>query len=128
MFLLINVIIVTGGCSVALTPVAEPLSVAFNVKPLSVAMANIVFHITYIPMTFVAIKLYNEVKPTLIIRLACVNLIIGGWIRIFARKSDNFTWILAGFTIMSLSYPMFLSGITLICNKWMGDTERTFMI
>ena len=84
-------------------------------------MANIVFYITYIPMTFVAIKLFNEVRPSVVIRLGCVNLIIGGWIRIFARETDNFFWILAGLTIMSLSYPLFLSGMTLICNKWMGD-------
>lgn len=128
MALLINVIIVTGGCSVAFTPIAEPLSVAFNVQPLTVAMANIVFHITYIPLTFIAIKLFNEVRPSIVIRLACFNLIVGAWVRIFARKSDNFAWILAGFTIMSFSYPLFLSGVTLICNKWLGDSERTFMI
>ncbi|MFM7857605.1 MAG: hypothetical protein ACKO96_38215 [Flammeovirgaceae bacterium] len=91
-------------------------------------MANIVFHITYIPMTFVAIKLFNEVRPSIVIRIACLNLIVGAWIRIFARKSDNFTWILAGFTIMSLSYPLVLSGVTLFCNKWLGDSERTFLI
>lgn len=91
-------------------------------------MANIVFHITYIPMTFVAIKLFKEVRPSIVIRIACVDLIIGGWMRIFARKNDNFNWILAGFTVMSLSYPLFLSGITLFCNKWLGDSERTFVI
>lgn len=128
MFFYINVSIVTSVCSTSLTPVADPLSVVFNVSPISVTMTAIIFHITYIPMTFVSIKMFKDYRPSSCFRLACVNLIIGGWIRILAQRNDNFTWILVGFGIMSLSYPIFLSAVTLICNKWMGDSERTFMI
>lgn len=128
MFLFVNVTIVTSACSVSLTPVAQPLSVAFNVQPIAVTMTSIIFHITYIPMTFVSIKLFKDVRPSIVFRIACVNLILGGWLRILAQRNDNFTLILVGFAIMSLSYPVFLSAVTLLCNKWMGDKERTFMI
>jgi hypothetical protein len=128
MFFFVNVTIVTSACSVSLTPVAQPLSIAFNVQPIAVTMTSIIFHITYIPMTFVSIKLFKDVRPSIVFRIACVNLILGGWLRILAQRKDNFTLILVGFAIMSLSYPVFLSAVTLLCNKWMGDKERTFMI
>ena len=79
-------------------------------------------------MTFVAIKMFKDFRPSLVFRMASTNLILGGWVRVFAQRNNNFTWILVGFGIMSLSYPVFLSAVTLLCNKWMGDKERTFMI
>jgi len=84
MFFFINVSVVTSVCSSSLTPVAEPLSVVFNVKPISVTMTAIIFHITYIPMTFVSIKMFKDFSPSLVFRIACVNLILGGWVRILA--------------------------------------------
>ncbi len=84
MFFFINVSIVTSVCSSSLTPVADPLSVVFNVSPLSVTMTAIIFHITYIPMTFIAIKMFKDLKTSLVFRIACVNLILGAWVRILA--------------------------------------------
>jgi MFS-type transporter involved in bile tolerance (Atg22 family) len=34
--------------------------------------------------------------------------------------------ILLGYTIISLSYPILLAAVTLVCNTWLGDNERTF--
>ena len=79
-------------------------------------------------MTFFAIKMFKDYRPSIVFRIASVNLIFGGWIRVFSQRSNNFLWILGGFGVMSLSYPIFLSAVTLLCNKWMGDKERTFMI
>ena len=84
MFFFINVSIVTSVCSSSLTPVADPLSAVFNVSPLSVTMTAIIFHITYIPMTFIAIKMFKDLKASLVFRIACVNLIFGGWVRTLA--------------------------------------------
>ena len=84
MFFFINVSIVTSVCSSSLTPVADPLSAVFNVSPLSVTMTAIIFHITYIPMTFIAIKMFKVLKASLVFRIACVNLIFGGWVRTLA--------------------------------------------
>jgi hypothetical protein len=91
-------------------------------------MTAIIFHITYIPMTFITIKMFKDMRPSTVFRIACVTLIIGGWIRMMARIDGNFGWILVGFTIMSLPYPIFLSAVTLVCNKWLLDSERTFWI
>ena len=79
-------------------------------------------------MTFITIKMFKDMRPSTVFRIACVALIVGGWIRLMARLDGNFSWILVGFTIMSLPYPIFLSAVTLVCNKWLLDSERTFWI
>lgn len=77
-------------------------------------------------MTFFAIWLFKVVKPSTAFRIACVNLLIGSWIRAFSLSSGSFTMILVGYTIISLSYPILLAAVTLVCNTWLGDHERTF--
>lgn len=90
-------------------------------------MSSIVFSITYIPMTFVAIKLFKEIRISTVFRIATVIAVCGAWVRVLAEKNKNFYWILAGYTIISLAYPILLSAVTLLCNKWLGDSERTVL-
>ena len=82
----------------------------------------------YIPMTFVAITMFRDMSPSLVFRIASANAILGGWIRMITVKTDGFLMILIGFTIISLSYPILLSSVTLVCNTWLSDKERTLWI
>lgn len=75
-------------------------------------MASIVFSITYIPMTFLAIKMFRDFKVSSIFYLATILAIFGSWIRVVAELNNNFYWVLTGFVLISLSYPFFLSSIT----------------
>jgi hypothetical protein len=79
-------------------------------------------------MTFVAIAMFRDMKPSLVFRIACVNAIFGGWIRCISAKTGSFDVILVGFCIISLSYPIMLSAVTLVCNAWLSDKERTMWI
>lgn len=97
----------------SLTPAASNIAIAYDVHVLLVVSTSIVFMITYVPMTFVAIYCFNHMKPSLVFRIASANAIFGGWIRIL---SDGFNPILTGFILISLSYPIMLSAVTLICN------------
>jgi hypothetical protein len=88
-------------------------------------MTAIIFSLTYIPMTFVAIYMFRELSPTFTFRIACIICIAGGWIRSFTNISNGFGVILFGYTVISLPYPIMLSSVTMICNVWLTDNERT---
>ena len=88
-------------------------------------MSSIIFSITYIPMTFIAIKMFKEMKLSTVFRIATVIAISGCWIRVLAEQNKNFYWVLAGYTLISLAYPILLSAVTLLCNRWLCDSERT---
>jgi hypothetical protein len=90
-----------------------------------VTMTSIVFSITYIPMTFIAIWMFKHWKPSMVFRVGCANLLFGAWIRAVSLETDKFGMILIGYTIISLSYPIFLAAVTMVCNSWLGDNERT---
>lgn len=77
-------------------------------------------------MTFVAIWMFKAMRPSVVFRIGCVNILFGAWIRSVSLATDDFGMILVGYTIISLSYPIFLAAVTLVCNKWLGDSERTF--
>jgi len=77
-------------------------------------------------MTFVAIWMFKKMRSSTAFRIACVNLLFGSWIRSVSLATDNFGMILLGYTILSLSYPILLAAVTLVCNTWLGDDERTF--
>lgn len=89
-------------------------------------MTSIIFSISYIPMTFVAIWMFKAMRPSTAFRIACVLALIGAWIRSFSLTTSRFGMILIGYTIISLSYPILLAAVTLVCNTWLGDHERTF--
>jgi len=71
----------------SLTPVAANLAIAYSIQNLEVTFTSIVFSITYIPMTFVAITMFRDMKPSLVFRIACINAIFGGWIRCVSAKT-----------------------------------------
>lgn len=125
LFAFFNLLVAISSVQTSLTPVCQPLAVAFKVQTIVVTMSSIVFSITYIPMTFIAIKMFKEMSLSTVFRIACVIAIIGAWIRVLAEENKSFTWILVGYTVISLSYPILLSAVTLICNRWLGDSERT---
>jgi len=126
-FAFFNLLVAISSVQTSLTPVCKPLAVAFQVHTIIVTMSSIVFSITYIPMTFIAIKMFKEMKLSTVFRIASVIAILGGWIRVLAEESKSFYWILVGYTVISLSYPILLSAVTLVCNRWMGDSERTMV-
>jgi hypothetical protein len=126
LFFFFNTTVYVSCCQTSLTPVAAPLAKAFGVPVISVTMTSIIFSIAYVPMTFVAIWMFKKLRPSTAFRIACVNLLFGSWIRSISLATDHFGMILLGYTIISLSYPILLSAVTLVCNNWLGDHERTF--
>lgn len=106
-------------------PAATQLAEAYDVAVITVNLSAIIFSLTYIPMSFVAIYMYQHMRPSVVFRIGCANAIFGGWLRMFSVSTQSFAWILVGFIVISLSGPILFSAITLLCNTWLRDDERT---
>jgi len=63
------------------------LAQAYGVNVICVTLTAIIFSIAYVPMTFVAIAMFRDMKPSLVFRIACGNAIFGGWIRTISVSS-----------------------------------------
>lgn len=112
--------------SLSMSPQSSLLKYAYHVGTQEINMCSTIFSATYIPMTFMTMWMYQKMPSNYVIRIGCVNFIIGAWVRMIA--SDGSFWpILLGQTIMSFSYPIFNAAISLICNKWFPDKERTLV-
>lgn len=109
-------IVTISSCQTSLTPAATNLAEAYDIHVLKVTFTSIVFMITYIPMTFVAIFSYNHYRVSNVFRVACLNAIFGGWLRTLSMYTNTFEPIMSGFVFISFSYPFMLSSITMICN------------
>ena len=72
--------------------------------------------------------MFRDMRPSVVFRISSVIAIIGGWIRMISALTDCFLMILIGFILISLSYPILLSSVTLVCNTWLSDKERTLWI
>jgi hypothetical protein len=47
-----------------------------------VVLTALIFSIAYVPMTFIAIQMFDKLKLSLVFRIACAVSILGGWIRV----------------------------------------------
>lgn len=117
-----------SSCSVALSAAADNIADAYGVSTFAVVMCPILYTLMYIPGTFIAIYLFKEWRPSPVFRLVALTGIIGVWLRQVAALNQQFMWILAGYTLMALAYPCMLTSLTMVCNIWCGDKERTFFI
>lgn len=126
--LLFGNVVTFSGISVSLSPAASNIAEAYQVNTLAVTFCAISFTLFYIPMTFVAIYMFDYMPPRFVFRIATLLALTGGWIRLFSAASGSFTWILIGWLLISLAYPIVLTSLTLMCNIWLGDKERTLWI
>ena len=81
-------------------------------------------------MTLTSIRMYKSMSSATVIRIACVMVIAGAWIRslFYYLPSPVFWPILLGQAVISCAFPLFSSAITLLANKWGSDTEREMVI
>ena len=109
----------------SLTPVSYPISAAYGVGTLEVDMCSIIFSATYVIFTFVAMPLYTKWPFTRVIRLACFVMLTGSWIRVGVFYGDQSFWpCLLGSTWLSLAYPLFLSAVSLVVQRWFPDHQK----
>jgi hypothetical protein len=55
-------------------------------------MSNIVFTATFVPATFASIWMYKEMKSDTVLRIACVIMSLGGWIRMWVDVEKHSFW------------------------------------
>jgi len=74
--------------------------------------------------------MYKTMSSATVIRIACVIVIAGAWIRgLFYYLAPPVFWpILLGQAVISCAFPLFSSAITLLANKWAADSERELVI
>lgn len=74
------IMIVSSVCS-SLTPAAQDIGIAYGFTTGHANLCSISFSYTYPFMALFSIWAYAEVRPSLILRLAAVNLFVSGWFR-----------------------------------------------
>ena len=91
-------------------------------------MCGIIFTATFVPMTFVCIWMYKELKTDTVLRWACVIMLLGGWIRMWADVENHSFWpVLLGQILISLAQPIVYNVMTQFCNQWFPDNERSLV-
>ena len=91
-------------------------------------MCGIIFTATFVPMTFVCIWMYKEMKTDTVLRVACVIMLVGGWIRMWADVENHSFWpVLLGQILISLAQPIVYNVMTQFCNQWFPDNERSLV-
>lgn len=83
-FFLLNILTLSGA-SLSFSPVSEQIATAFGVDVLVVNMCSIVFTITQIPMSFVAILMFNKMPTDWVLRFGSFLLCFGAWVRILSK-------------------------------------------
>ena len=127
LFFVLN-ILVGSSTSLTFAPIATPISKEFGVSMIWVNMLSNVYNATYVPMTFLAMYMFNKTTPDWPIRIASILFLAGAWIRSLFIISNAFWPLIVGQTLISCSFPIFTCAITLIANKWYTDSEREIVI
>ena len=124
LFLYINCLLCLGSVSLCFSPASKEIASAFNTTILDVNMSYLIGSITGIPMTFACMYLYRRFPAHWVLRVACLNALLGGWFRIYSHNGQYWP-IIVGTVIMTLSTPLFFVQMTQFCNRWFSDNERT---
>jgi len=81
LFLWIMCGILAAALSITFTPASTLINTAYGVPLLQVNLCTLCFGITAVPMFFVSMKMYTVVSTAWTLRLSCVLLVVGCWIR-----------------------------------------------
>lgn len=72
LFLFVNCIMTVSAFSLCLSPASGPIAVAYSVPDVEVNMCGIIFTATFVPMTFVAMWMYKNMRSHTVLRISCV--------------------------------------------------------
>ena len=100
------------------------LVLAFNISAAWVIALLILPNLLYVPMTFVAIWLYDNMRTHHVVYITVALQLVGCWIRSLAFWFDSFWPIMVGTIIFVSSVPLCTNAISLIANQWFADDER----
>jgi len=91
----LNLLILSGE-SLSFSPISRQLARAYDKPLLVINMASIVFTITQIPMSFVAIALFNRFDNAWVLRFGAFILLVGNWVRYFTVSTGQWYPVLIG--------------------------------
>jgi hypothetical protein len=92
---IVNLMVMSGE-SLSFSPVSVQIAQAFGVDVLYIIMCSVIFTLTSIPMSFVAIFLFNRFNSAWILRLGAFFLLAGNWLRLAWKATDSFAPVLMG--------------------------------
>jgi len=124
LFLYINCLLCLSSVLLAFSPASKEIANAFDVSIVEVNSSYLIASITGIPMTFASMFLFRKFPAHWVLRVACLNALIGGWFRIFSHNGQYWP-IIVGTVIMTFSTPLLAVQMTQFCNRWFSDDERT---
>jgi hypothetical protein len=94
---------IVSALSLALSPASAELALAYDVNPIMINMAGIVFTATFVPMTFAGMWMYKAWRTQTVLRIASIMMIVGGGVRMYTIVNGKFWPVLVGQTIISLA-------------------------
>lgn len=125
LFLFVNCITLVSLLALCFSSASQTIALAYDVPLQFVAMSGLSFTVTYIPTTFASMYLYTKMKAHQVTRLACFIMFSGAWFRLLSAGTSRFWPIMSGQFWLSMACPLFFNMITLFCNEWFPDNERT---
>lgn len=115
-------ILICSANSLLFAADAKLLSDEFDISVIWLTQCSNVFNFTYVPLTLCAARMYRTMSAATVIRIACLLLLSGAWVRILFHYLDNVFWpLLLGQTLIACAFPILSSAITLIATRWCAD-------
>lgn len=109
---------------ISLVPIALDLERIYELEsPLPVNMCAIIFPLMAIPMTFVAMRIYNNMTVRSVLLLATTLQVVGAWTRLLAFQINEFWPVLLGTGILATSHTLLLSSQNLVITQWFPINE-----
>lgn len=112
LFFYINCLLCVSALGLCFSPVSEALAAGYHVDILQVNMCDLIYSITFIPMTFISIWLFRTIPADWVLRIANLIMFAGCWMRIISFFDDQWWSILYGGTLLSCSMPLYVSYMT----------------
>jgi len=87
-------------------------------------MCTLGYQINFVPMTFLTTYLFKILRRHTVLRIACVTMIVGAWMRLLTAINDQFAYVILGQIVVMSTAPIYLNCISLLANVWFPDNER----
>ena len=108
----------------AIAAVTEQINDGFGVSIIVVNMSITLAPLIYIPFSFIATFMYNNIRRDKVLKFAACMQIAEALIRMCSAITETFWPIFVGSLMLAASAPFGFNSISMIANVWFGDRQR----
>ena len=108
----------------AIAAVTEQVNDAFGVGIIWVNLSITLAPLIYIPFSFLATYMFNNMRRDKVLKIAALMQIVGALTRMGSALTQSFWPIFVGSLILASTAPFGFNSISLIANVWFADSQR----